>query len=140
MEKHTASLFRKLNDDWNADPNAPEPRVRIEGTAVVLSFVVNHFLYTRFAEDERVRLRFTNARRWRLGPTNDEGWYRGKCRFSSQAPAWGEFYEVTGDVKLEQSPLDWQIFGDTLSPGRHFLFYLRDETFECEAEDWTLEG
>lgn len=22
---------------------------------------------------------------------------------------------------------------------RHFLFYLRDETFECEADDWILE-
>ncbi len=62
----------------------------------------------------------------------------GQCRFSREAPAWGEFYEVLGDRKLEQCPSDWQRVGESREPGRHFLFYLRDGTFECEADDWTL--
>ena len=134
-----ATQFRKLNEGWNAEPNAPEPNVKLDGSDVILTFLANPFQFPRFREDQRLILRFTNARRYRIGSTNDEGWYRGQCRFSSLAPAWGEFYEVSGDLKMEHSPDDWQVVADIRPPGRHFLFYLRDETFECEAEGWTLE-
>ncbi|MFO0663874.1 MAG: hypothetical protein U0174_07985 [Polyangiaceae bacterium] len=131
--------FRKLNDGWNAEPNAPEPVVRVEAGEVVLEFGANAFQFPRFAEGQRLRLRFKDARKYHLGGTNDEGWYRGQCRFSGDAPAWGEFYEVSGDLKLAKCPSPWNVLGSDRSPGRHFLFYLRDETFECEADDWTLE-
>lgn len=131
--------FRQLNDGWNAAPNAPDPTVQIEGHDVVLTFIANSYQFPRFAVDQRLRLRFTGARRFSLGGTNDEGWYLGQCRFSNDAPEWGEFYEVSGDLKLEQGPIDWHIVHDRPRPGRHFLFYLRDETFECEADDWVLE-
>ena len=91
-------------------------------TDVLLSFLANPFRFPRFAEEQRLRLRFKNARRYRLGSTNDEGWYRGQCRFSGEAPAWGQFYEVSGDLKLERSPNDWHIVGEARPPGRHFLF------------------
>ena len=131
--------FRQLNDGWNAEPNAPSPAVQVEGGDVVLTFLANPFRYPRFAEEQRLRLRFTGGRKYRLGPTNDEGWYRGQCRFSREAPRWGEFFEVSGDLKLEQVPNGWHIVGEDRPPGRHFLFYLRDHTFECEADDWVLE-
>ena len=86
--------------------------------------------------------------------TNDEGWYRGQCRFSRLAPAWGEFYEVRGDllldfvpdpeefrshgVQLEPRPLRWVTIGEPGVTSRHFLFYLRDQTFECDATDWSF--
>ena len=131
--------FTKLNFGWNAEPNAPEPKVTVQGSDVWLDFLVNPFQFREFSEDETLRLCFRNVVRWRLGETNDEGWYRGQCRFSEDAPAWGEFYEVKGDLKLEAAP-DWV---ELRPPGehgtRHFLFYLRDETFECTAEDWALQ-
>lgn len=99
-----ATQFRQLNEGWNADPNVPNPIVQIEGCDVVLTFFANAFRFKAFSEGQRIRLRFTGARRYRLGPTNDEGWYLGQCRFSGEAPAWGEFYEVSGDCKLERSP------------------------------------
>lgn len=138
--KPMSTFFNKLNDDWNAEPNAPEPSVRIEASDLVLEFTANSFVFPRFREDQRIRLRFENCRRYRLGPTNDEGWYRGQCRFSSLAPRWGEFYEVTGDLKLGQVRDGWHSLMTSASPCRHFLFYLRDETFECEADDWQLEA
>ena len=131
--------FRQLNEGWNADPNDPEATVHVDGRDVVLTFRPNPLQFPRFAKDQRIRLRLTNSRRYRLGSTNDEGWYRGQCRFSGEAPAWGEFYEVSGDLKLEQGPRDWHVVEAVRPPGRHFLFYLRDETFECEADGWTLE-
>ena len=134
------TTFVRLNADWNAEPNAPDPRVRVEGPDVVLEFVANHHRFRRFADEQRISVRFRSATRYRLGPTNDEGWTRGQCRFSRIAPAWGEFYEVDGDLKLDEAPGGWISLGPSLAPPRrHFLFYLRDETFECSAEDWALE-
>ncbi len=132
--------FIKLNKDWNAEPNAPDPRASVDKGDVVLEFLANSFQFPRFSEGQVLRLRFTRASRYRLGGTNDEGWYRGQCRFSRLAPEWGEFYEVTGDLRLEQCPKDWIVVAGVSSEGlRHFLFYLRDETFECSASDWSLE-
>ena len=133
-----ATHSRQLNDGWNAEPNAPDPRISVEGSALVLSVLANPFRFPRFAEGQRIRLRFAHARRFRFGSTNEEGWYRGQCRFSGDAPEWGEFYEVSGDLKLDQCPDDWQALDASIWRGRHFLFYLRDGTFECEADDWTL--
>jgi hypothetical protein len=132
--------FAKLNTDWNAEPNAPDPRVTAEAGEVVLEFTANPFQFPRFAEGQVLRLRFKGATRYRLGPTNDEGWTRGQCRFSGEAPAWGDFYEVSGDLRLDRCPQDWVAVSNTPGPARrHFLFYLRDQTFECTAADWRLD-
>ena len=42
-----------------------------------------------------------------IGPTGDEGWFRGQCRFSKLAPAWGEFYEIQGDLLLDKLDDEW---------------------------------
>jgi hypothetical protein len=134
------TTFERLNGDWNADPNSPLPRVAVEGQDVSVSFYLNAYLYPQFQEGQCARLRFSDCWRYRLGPTNDEGWYRGQCRFSGVAPQWGEFYEASGDLKLDHPSLQWQ--GGPASaglPSKHFLFYFRDETFECDARDWRLE-
>lgn len=142
-----ATNFLKLNWDWNADPNAPDPQLRVDGNDVVLSFFVNAFIYPQFKEGDRAELRFADCCRNRLGRTNDEGWYRGQCRFSGIAPEWGEFYEVSGDLKLDTSPPDWEgtlrplkweMNGTSRSGQKHFLFYLSDETFECDAASWSF--
>jgi hypothetical protein len=36
---------------------------------------------------------------------------------------------------MESSPNDWVLVGpESQSATKHFLFYLRDQTFECDAE------
>ena len=134
------TTFLKLNRGWNAEPNAPEPRIETEGHDLVLTFLVNPYQYSEFKEDEMGMLRFIHVEKFRLGPTNDEGWYRGQCRFSKIAPKWGEFYLVTGDESLMNFPNDWRYLDSTKSSRKHFLFYFRDNTFECAAADWTLEA
>lgn len=137
----TETSFRKLNENWNAEPNAPEPVVRVEGPDVVLEFALNSWLFPQFGAGQRGHIRFRGARRYRMGSVNDEGWYRGQCRFSSVAPAWGEFYEVSGDLKLRECPDDWiEIASHRGSASRHFLFYFRDEEFECDAQDWEFRA
>src|SRR5579859_5767384 len=133
------TTFRQLNAGWNAEPNAPDPRVEVDGRDVVVSFLMNPFRFPEFTIEDIGRLRFHSCTRYRLGSTNDEGWYRGQCRFSKIAPSWGEFYEISGDLRLSECPQDWVEVGPASASLLHFLFYFRDETFECNASDWSLE-
>lgn len=133
------TAFRKLNAGWNADPNAPEPRVTLSGSDLTLSFRPNPFQFPEYEGVETIHLKFLRCSRYRLGSTNDEGWYRGQCRFSGLAPPWGEFYEVTGDLLLDKAPRDWLVTGEAHDNDHHFLFYFRDETFECDAQQWQME-
>jgi hypothetical protein len=149
-----ATTFTKLNQGWNAEPNGHHPHISIEGTDLVFEFLLNDLLYPEYKKAEKGILRFRDCWRYRLGQTNSEGWYRGQCRFSRFAPEWGEFYEVHGDLLLDATPnreafydvqrkmqlkpdsLDWVTIGKPRGSSRHFLFYLRDQTFECDASVW----
>ena len=132
-------VFHQLNAGWNAEPYVPNPVIEVQGRDLVLKFLVNAFQFTDFAEGESGILRFVGCGRYRLGPTNDDGWYDGLCRFSKSAPEWGEFYIVQGDAQLLDAPRDWQTITTTTGSGRHFLFYFRDNTFECVAGDCIIE-
>src|SRR3989442_1380600 len=131
--------FPHLNIGWNAEPNAPEPHVEVHGFDIILRFYVNPFRFKEFEEDEIGFLRFVNVAPYRLGPTNDEGWYRAQCRFSQIAPKWGEFYEVSSDSETLKGPTDWRVLNTRTVEAHHFLFYFRDNTFECVAERCLFE-
>jgi hypothetical protein len=129
--------FAQLNIGWNAEPNAPAPQVLGRGSDLLLEFFVNSMRFPMFKDDEKGILRFEGVSKYRLGPTNDEGWYRGQCRYSGLAPKWGEFYEVTGADGQRDAPVDWHVMNEGEGvKSRHFLFYFRDNTFEAVARDW----
>lgn len=130
--------FERLNDDWNAEPNAPYEEVTVGGATVRLTFFLNPWA-DEAEEDERGRLTFEHCSIWRLGATNDEGWYAGQCRYGKAAPAWGEFYVLLGEDDQRLTPTDWHELALITPEKRHFLFYLRDNTFECFAEEWRFE-
>ena len=132
--------FRKLNEGWNAEPNAPSPVVDVDGRDLLLRFYLNPFAYPGFVEADSGILRFKDFSSYRLGSTNDEGWYRGQCRYSKLAPEWGELYQICGDDPLRRLPSDWQRFREEVQSSGHFLFYFRDETFECIADNWEFES
>ena len=136
----TDRTFVLLNDGWNAEPNAPEPEVQVTDSEVTLQFLLNDGPPYGFEPrpDGRGSLTFSGCSEWRLGSTNDEGWYRGQCRYSGIAPAWGEFYEIVGPDPLAHLPTDWKTTNRANAGARHFLFYLRDETFECFADEWSF--
>ena len=129
--------FRHLNDAWNAEPNDPAPDVQVSGSDVTLRFKLNPWAYEASPTESGV-LTFCGCSKWRLGSPNDEGWFAGQCRYSSIAPAWGEFYEILGLDPLAHTPTDWRATNQTDTGKRHFLFYLHNETFECFADEWTF--
>jgi hypothetical protein len=127
--------FAQLNIGWNAEPNVPMPAVLEQKRDLLLNFFLNPYVFPNFKDDEKGVLRFENVAKYRLGPTNDEGWYRGQCRYTDVAPKWGEFYELTGPDAQRDMPEDWHVMNDGAG-SRHFLFYFRDETFEAFASGW----
>lgn len=133
----TATRFNRLNVGWSAEPNVPLPEVATNGSSLELRLLVTS---PRQSDDlsEAIKLTFTDCRHWRLSDVNDEGWYLGQCRYGRLAPAWGHFYEIVGENPLRDQPDDWQQMPRQGRGDRHFLFYLRDDTFECIAGDWTL--
>ncbi len=133
------TTFKRLSIGWNAEPNSPRPSVSVDSNTVTLRFYLNASKYHQFREEDIGQIVFNNCWRYRLGGTNDEGWYVGQCRFSKIAPAWGQFYEVSGNLMDDVPLLEWKLLGHPArSTSKHFLFYLRDETFECDASDFNL--
>lgn len=41
----TELSFRHLNPDWNAEPNAPDVELTVDGDTVQLSFLLNPWAY-----------------------------------------------------------------------------------------------
>jgi hypothetical protein len=70
------TTFTKLNSDWNAEPNAPEPIVSVEDDNVHVEFYLNAFQFDQFKEGQKGLLKFGSCWRYRLGKVNDEGWHR----------------------------------------------------------------
>lgn len=134
------TIFVQLNQDWNAEPNVPRPRIAIDHSEfLVLSFRMNHFQFSNFSENDMGVLRFKNCWRFRLGDVNQEAFAFGQCRFSRLAPQWGEFYEVSGELLIDRDPKGWWSTDCTpVTKSRHFLFYFRDNAFECDAEEWNF--
>jgi hypothetical protein len=132
-----STSFKQLNIGWNAEPNAPEPKARWDGEDLHLSFRPGFYEPDKIVEIV-TGITFLQCSRFRFGSVNDEGWYRGRCRFGREARSWGEFYEVSGDLHLDQVLGDWNSRADPTPGSKHYLFYFRDEEFECDAEGWRL--
>ena len=69
----TTPSFQKLNDDWNADPNGPDPIADASGPDLLLRFLLNSFVFEQFSFGDKGVLRFVNCSRYRLGRTNMDG-------------------------------------------------------------------
>lgn len=131
--------FIKLNEGWNAEPNACWLDALWDHEDLVIEFPLSAYSNDRLADGDMGRLRFRRCERYRVGPENDHAWYDGQCRYSGRAPEWGEFYELVGYDRLALNPNDWRLARAFRPIERHFLFYFRDEMFECFASDWTID-
>ncbi|SDW19382.1 hypothetical protein SAMN05444358_101181 [Ruegeria halocynthiae] len=130
--------FTKLNEDWNADPNAPIPVAAPEGDDLWLRFRPNEWVNPSRLAHGCLFIKFEHCWRYRFTSVNDHGWFAGQCRFSKMAPDWGEFYEVVGDFLGGKDTTPWETLDTTVRSERNFLFYFRDGAVECSASSWSL--
>ncbi|MFD2247012.1 hypothetical protein [Pontibacter ruber] len=131
--------YKKLNIDWNADPNAPEPYLSVSGKQVSLRFYLNPFLFDQIEKDGEGELIFLNCHKYSFNNCNDEGYLHGQYRYSNEQPPWGEFYLLQTDWKYD-FPMECTILEEKFSEDqmKHFIFFFRDNTFECVAEDYVF--
>lgn len=129
-----------LTTDWNADPNAPEVELVVEGSSVTLNFFVNCFIYEKFKEGDKAKLTFINCLKYSFNSMNDEGYYMGQYRYKYTDLPWGEFYKL--DTNWETDfPARHTILADITDKSNlnHYIFFFKDNTFECIAENYHLE-
>lgn len=132
--------FEQLNLGWNAEPNAPEVEITVLGNDVIVVFFLNAFLYDEFNEGDKAKLTFHDCMQYRCGNPNDEGFYiYGQSRFKSFGVKWGEFYLVRGSNWKEEFPDLIFVSNQPHDRLNHYLFYFKDETFECIAKNFDLQ-
>jgi hypothetical protein len=132
--------YTRDNIGWNAEPNAPDVRLSTAGNDVTLRFYLNCFLFDRFNEDDQAKLTFCNCRKYTLNSMNNEGYFAGHYRFTNQSLPWGEFYEIQTDLPDEPGVNFTMLNADADDQRlRHYIFFFRDNTFECLAESFALE-
>lgn len=133
------TTFKKLNYNWNAEPNVARPLCFIEGKDLLVVFELNKYLFPENPEQNIGMLKFADCSRFRVGHVNMDSWYMGNCRFSKLAPKWGDFYQVTGDLLLNKCEDDWVDVFKNNQKTKHYLFYFRDMEFESDAGNWSFE-
>ena len=77
-------FYQRLNNNWNAEPNAPSPIITIDYHDVYLEFHLNHFVYEQFEEDQKGILAFRDVHKLSFNSMNDEGYYMGQYRYSNE--------------------------------------------------------
>jgi hypothetical protein len=127
----------KLNTNWNADPNAPEPHLEVHGDNVRIEFFLNPFIFDHIEENDKGELIFKRCYKYSFNTCNDEGYYRGEYRYDNKELPWGEFYEIKHDWENDFHP-EYVILNYDLNKSglRHFIFFFRDNTLECIAKDF----
>lgn len=128
--------FLRLNDSWNADPDAPSGHVQFEDGTAKLRFTLNSW-QDNAANGETATILFTNCSRWNWDATDDHAWFAREGRYARKTPKWGEFYEEVGEDILGRM-VDWEVISADSANARHFLFYFRYETLEFVAADWSI--
>ncbi|MFT5229075.1 MAG: hypothetical protein ACI9EV_002228 [Urechidicola sp.] len=130
--------YDKLNKNWNAEANSPMPVVTPNEDGLSLSFFLNAIIYDHIDEESKGSIAFNTVFKYRLGETNDEGYFDGQFRFKNDLLPWGEFYELSKSKWHLDFPDDEIILNDTIDKKdlRHFIFFFKNQTFECLAYDY----
>lgn len=130
----------KLTTDWNAEPNSPDVRLFVEGNDVILEFYLNYFAYERFREGEKARLTFPNCHKYSFNTMNDEGYYSGHYRYSDSELPWGGFYNLNSKWQSDFPSPSVTLNSDSSRENlKHYIFFFKDNTFECVAETYELK-
>jgi hypothetical protein len=133
--------YEQLNIGWNAEPNAPEVKMIVEHNTVKLEFFLNYFIFDGFEEDEKGILTFNKVHKYSLNTMNDEGYFRGQYRYNESDIPWGEFYRIESDWQNDFYKNNLVISKNIDNPKlKHFIFFLKDNIFECVAENYEFES
>jgi hypothetical protein len=130
--------YIQITKDWNADPVSPEIELKVDGIDLIMEIYLNHFQFDKYQEGDKVKIRFKNCAEYSLNTCNDEGFYYGQYRIKPTELELGEFYEIKSGLDRKLPNPIKKIQNDN-SNRKHFIFFFKDETFECLASDYYLD-
>lgn len=143
MVKNNMSEIKltKLNKHYESDPNVSSPKIRVDQKNLILSFELNYFKFP-FKEDQIGEIIFNNCYSYQSGKPNDEGFYLkdnplwNKENFPDIE--WNCFYEVHGvpDSYVQNFKAVDENQNTSLTKLKHYVFFMKEETFECLAESY----
>jgi hypothetical protein len=135
IEKPT---YIKLNLDFDVEPNAPSPKISTNGSSLNLSFLLNPFLWDNVEDDEQADLLFHDIQKYRLGRPGSDN-FRDYRYYDAGIDNYG-FYQINNSNWKKDFPIDEKIISeesiDTKGEFKHYVFFFRDNTFECIAKDF----
>src|SRR5688500_12817148 len=130
--------YIQITTDWNADPVSPEIKLNIDGSDLVMDIYLNHYVFDKYRNGDKVKIRFKSCAEYSLNTCNDEGYYYGQYRTNPNELPWGEFYEIKSGLDRNMpNPIVKILSRD--SAAKHFIFFFKDETFECLAFGYELD-
>lgn len=130
--------YTKLNPNWNADRNAPQPELSTINEGIALSFQLNANDFEYIDEGEMGKLEFYNVYAYRLATIGHVEYLKGQSRFKNNQLPWGDFYEIKEGKWPKDLPDDRVVLDESIDKNdlRHFIFFLKDHMFECLAIDF----
>jgi hypothetical protein len=133
--------FEKLNNRWNAEPNAPNLMINKGEDYVELTFDLNPFIFNNIEEGDKGILEFQNVYEFFSGSINDEGYFNGKHRYTNDQLPWGEFYELLESNWQTEFPKDSTTINSNIDKSelRHFILFLKDQEIECLSSDYFFQ-
>lgn len=126
--------YTKLNNNWNANPNAPETSLIEKSKNIELQFYLNYFIFDSFKEEDKGILIFKNCYKYLFSNCNDEGYFREQYRFTHKEIPYGDFYEIKGNYYFEGKILCTKKSKDL----KHYIFMMKENIIECLAEDFSF--
>lgn len=130
--------YVQITTDWNAHPVSPEIQLQIKGSNLLMSIFVNACVFEGFKDGDKANVLFRNCSKYSLNRCNDEGYYYRQYRTNQSELPWGEFYEIKAGLNRDFPEPVVQLKVDT-SNKRHFIFFFKDEIFECLTDDYEIE-
>lgn len=130
--------YVQITKDWNAHSVSPEIELQPINSNLLMTLFLNAYVFEGFEEGDKANILFKNCSKYSLNICNDEGYYYGQYRtYPSELP-WGEFYEIRSGLDREFPEPIINLTTDN-SNKRHFIFFFKDETFECLADDYKID-
>jgi len=107
---------------------------------VEFKFELNPFEFDFIDKGDIGILEFSEVYKVDFGTMNDEGYYMGQHRYNNDVLPWGEFYELIDSNWRTDFPKSSPIINSELDESelRHFIFFLRGNTIECLAIDYSF--
>ncbi len=129
--------LKKLNKNYQSDPNIAVPQIQLYEDSLKLSFDLNYFTYP-FDEGQRGIIKFTKCGGFRIGSPNDESFFTDSNSLWNKENfpklEWDSFYEVIG---ASQSHIDsFYKKSNQIENLNHYVFFMKEATFECLAESF----